>query len=151
MEKVDQRTLDDMVEIASSHADLKEYDKAEQLYREILNRRLENEGIPATYRDMYNLAAVLVSNQKYEEALPLLRDLFVYLSQRTIGRDRPEFMEQEVSDSFKPYYIERATHPSFMDETFARRGVLKSCSKFTWIGAVQADYSLIKCADNQAP
>lgn len=139
---MDQRSFDDMEEMATTHVDLKEYEKAEQLYREILTRRLEQEGIPATYRDMYNLAAMLVNNQKYEEALPLLRDLFMYLSQRTIGREMPEFMEQEVSNvqvTGQMHLSEvRAIHESsFLDAI--RKFIDMSIAGFKWISEPCAD------------
>lgn len=96
MQSADQPDLDEIEREATRHADLQEYDAAEQLFREVLRRRLKDEGIPATYTDMYNLGQVLVKNHKYEEALPILRELFVYLSQRISGRDTSKFVEMEV-------------------------------------------------------
>ena len=95
MQSGDQDRLTAMESEAEKHSELGESDEAEQLYREILNTRIVNEGPEASYRDMYNLSAVLVRREKYEEAEPMLRQLLTYLTQRQSGRETRNFIEQE--------------------------------------------------------
>ena len=96
MQATESPKLDELAREAAQHVESQEYDQAERLYREILKQRLEHEGIPATYTDMYNLGEVLDKSQKYDEALPVLRELFVYLSQRAVGQDTSKFVDMEV-------------------------------------------------------
>lgn len=95
MATISSADLDAMELEAVSCFSLSQYNEAEQLYRRIMNARSETEGPEAARRDQYNLASVLVKEQKFDEAEPLLRDLLASLEARSI-RNRKHFMQQEA-------------------------------------------------------
>lgn len=68
----------------------------ERQYREIIKKRQQAEGLEATYRDRYNLAAVLVKSRKFDEAGIMLRDVLRFLEGRD-GRESEPFRQQEAT------------------------------------------------------
>ena len=83
-------------EVASS-SKAGHFDQAEKKYRQIIDIMHQHKGAEATYRDLYNISSVLVSQQKYDEAAPILTDLLLSLSQRSIDcDDNSNLLEQET-------------------------------------------------------
>jgi tetratricopeptide (TPR) repeat protein len=72
------------------------FDEAEKIYRQIVDTIRQHEGPEASYRELYNLSSTLVSQQKYDEAEPILRDALARLACRPIHGDSGHLLEQET-------------------------------------------------------
>lgn len=60
-------------------------------------RQVSIEGPLAASREAYNLSAILVQQQKWTEAEPLLRELLKDLQERETGRETTNFILQEAA------------------------------------------------------
>ncbi|KAK4499169.1 hypothetical protein PRZ48_009681 [Zasmidium cellare] len=87
--------LDAMELEAVSYFSLHQYNEAEQVYRRIWQAQMEAKGPDEARREQYNLASVLVKEEKFDEAEPLLREVLGFLEARS-NRNRKHFMQQEA-------------------------------------------------------
>lgn len=95
MTTISSADLDAMELEAVSYFSLHQYHEAEQVYRRIWQARIAADGLGAACREQYNLAAVLVKEEKFDEAQPLLREVLGSLQARS-NRSRKHFMQQEA-------------------------------------------------------
>ncbi|THW43532.1 hypothetical protein D6D21_05334 [Aureobasidium pullulans] len=82
---------------AETYTSTGQYSKAEELYKRMIDITQHHEGIEATSRELYNLSAALINQEKYKEAEVTLRDLLVQLTGRLVDGNSDHFLEQEAS------------------------------------------------------
>jgi hypothetical protein len=90
--------LNDLYTQAEHHISLSQFSQAESFLHRILITRTALEGVDGSVRDKFNLAAVLVQQQKFAEAEPLLRQVLQFLRGRdSAERETRHWSEQEVA------------------------------------------------------
>jgi tetratricopeptide (TPR) repeat protein len=91
-------SLNDLSTQAEYHTSLSQLSQAEHFLRQILITRTALEGADASVRDKFNLAAVMVQQQKFAEAEPLLRQVLQFLQGRDgAKREMRHWVDQEVA------------------------------------------------------
>ncbi|THZ14586.1 hypothetical protein D6C91_07231 [Aureobasidium pullulans] len=81
---------------AETYTSTGQFSKAEELYKRMIDITQHHEGTEATSRELYNLSAVLINQEKYKEAEVTLRDLLVQLTSRLVDDNSDNFLEQEA-------------------------------------------------------
>ncbi|KAG2162123.1 hypothetical protein JADG_001862 [Aureobasidium aubasidani] len=81
---------------AETYTSTGQYSKAEELYKRMINITQHHEGPESTSRELYNLSAALINQEKYKEAEVTLRDLLVQLTSRLVDDNSDHFLEQEA-------------------------------------------------------